>query len=360
VSLVHENLIAVLNRRFVSTYYNAFSTGIGADEEAAAFVKGAKGLAAIGGARYGLLMTPEDEALVSFGYARDEFVRSLKKVLAEQPAYMTPTVMERAVFQAAKAKDASAAAHLAAARLDAELLDDADARRQIEQALAAHPDAATRQRTLYLRGHLAAVDLEHRDPAACRADFAAMGDDLPADLADDVLCDLISLDVRLRPARGFYTGWEFQPGTDLEKYTAILERWIASAPESNRIGQMHFFLGLARSGLGDRAGADAIWKKHVETWPEDRFAMLSHIHHSGYKFSPTKTGGKSVVTSMGGLANDPAQIRRLLKALERGRGGVSIQGGGPGAKAALIQRLRKMLEAAERKQGAKKTDDDEP
>ena len=59
---MQESLIGVLNRRFVSTYFNSFR-GEGADPEARAFVMKKAGNAI----RYGGIFTPEGEFLVGFG-----------------------------------------------------------------------------------------------------------------------------------------------------------------------------------------------------------------------------------------------------------------------------------------------------
>ena len=329
MSLVHESLISVLRRRFVSTYYNAFS----------------------GGSRYGLIATPDGEAIVSFGFQRDEFFRALKTAMKKHPELTQATRSEQAALAAAEAQPLQPEAHLGAAQIKSELLDYAGARLHLERVIQGEAPTVLKNLAFYLKGHLAALDLEGRRPAACRAAFAKMSP-VPASLLDDVALDLMSLDVRLKPVRGFFPGWEFIPGSDVKAHAASLERLMASSADGNRIGQMHFFLGLARFAQGDKAGADRIWKTHVETYPRDRFAMLSHIHHSGYEFSPSKqgpTGSAGGVMSTGDLKGNPAMIRMLLKAIENGT--AHIQGtAGAGNKEMMKAMLERMLKEAEQAQ----------
>lgn len=321
MSLVHESLVEVLNRRFVSTYFNTFD-GPGASPEAAAWLRQASGGRPV---RYGAICTPDGELLVSFGYDRAEFARSIREALAARPELARPTPEEEAVLAAAAADPTDARASLAAAELYAGLLDFTAARAAADRAVATANTLGTKARALYLRGHLSLIDLDAPDPAAMRADFDAMPV-TPDDIEDDVALDRLAARVELRPRQGFFPGWMFEEGVDLQAVETDLMQWIEHAPESDRIGQMHFFLGLARIGRGDADGADAAWDTHVTTWPEDRWALLSRVHHTDYEFSPFNRNGTRVLS---GEDLDPETLQELLREAMRGGGpgqGVQIDG----------------------------------
>lgn len=336
---MHESLIGVLNRRFVSCHFNAFARGVGADPGAQAFVE-QHGLAL----RYGGVVTPDGRQLNAFGFRRDEVYRAFRDALRNNPAFDRNTPEEQTVFDRAKAEPGNAAAQRAAARLASELLRFADARRYAEAAVAAAKAPEETARSRYALGHVLALDLEDPDPAAARRVLESIGSP-PADIADDVALDRIGLSVELKPHGSFFTGWRLAPGADAKAIAAELEDWIEEAPASNRIGQMHFFLGLARRALDDAQRADAIWKRHVTRYPEDRWAMLSRIHHTGYRFSPYHdTHGGLVIGGGGSLS--PEMQERLKKALREGNGTVSD----PELVRALLERMRKQKEEAARRQ----------
>ena len=201
MSLVHETLVSVLNRRFVNCYYNSFPW-VGYDEDAAAFAKKAEA----GGKRlnYGAIFTPDGEMVVSFGFDMQEFYRSLKKAMAEHPELTQPSDQEKLAFERARAKPQDVAAQLAAARLHSELLNFDKARELLDRAIEAkHGSAEDLARARYLRGHIALLDPENRDRAAVKKALANI-EHLPADLADDAAVDRIAADIELRPGGGFF------------------------------------------------------------------------------------------------------------------------------------------------------------
>ncbi|MBI3409110.1 MAG: hypothetical protein HY040_12255, partial [Planctomycetes bacterium] len=100
-------------------------------------------------------------------------------------------------------------------------------------------------------------------------------------------------------------------GVDPKKVAGELEAWIEKAPLSRRLGEMRFYLGLAQYACGDKKAAEATWQKHTVDLPEDRFALLSRLHHSSYAFAPQK----GVVADPSG---NPEAMKILQKALKRG------------------------------------------
>ncbi len=336
---MHESLIGVLNRRFVSCHYNAFTMGLGADAGAGAFVK-KHGLQL----RYGGVATPEGKQIVAFGFKRDEVFRSFRDALLNNPAFDRNSPEEQAVFDRARAHPRNAVAQRAAARLASELLRFADAKRYARVALDASGTAEQKARSTFLLGHLHVLDLETPDRASAKRVLGSVAD-APADIADDIALDLISLSVELKPRGSFFTGWRLVPGADVNALVRQLSDWIAKAPDSNRIGQMHFFLGLARRALGDAKGANAIWQKHVDTYPEDRWAMLSRVHHTNYQFSPYKKTHGGIVIGGGGTMS-PELRKRIEKAAREGRGAISD----PELVRKLQEMMRKQRAEAARKQ----------
>ena len=325
VSLVQESLIDVLNRRFVSCHYNA-APGVGYDEDAAALAEKIKESGK--SLRYGAILTPDGELLVSFGFDMDGFHRALKTSLEKHPEYAVMSDEEERIIRHARSRPDDVDAQFDAVELYAQILQFERANELLDGLLERKLSSGDAARAHYLKGHYALIDLDSRDEETVRSEFASIKD-APEELADDIAMDLMEHDVELTPTPGFFTGWRFEKGRDLAAAQKELEKWIERAPESNRIGQMHFLLGLARINDGDKAGADQVWSKHFNDYPEDRFAMLSRIHHTDYQFSPY---GKSVVV-MQITSDDPeaAEMFKKMKKMGDGNsvmtGNIIIQGG---------------------------------
>ena len=95
-----------------------------------------------------------------------------------------------------------------------------------------------------------------------------------------------------------------------------LEKLIAARLDSNRIGEMHFYLGLTLRGLKKNKAADAVWQKHYDDYPADRFAMLSRFHHTSYQFSPYGGGRGSSVMGSGQKRMTSKQVEEYLERLK--------------------------------------------
>ena len=325
MSLVQESLIDVLNRRFVSCHYNA-APGVGYDQDAAALAEKIKESGK--SLRYGAILTPDGELVVSFGFDMDGFHRALKTSLEKHPEYAVMSDEEERIIRHAKKRPDDVDAQFDAVELYAQILQFERANELLDGLLERKLSSGDAARAHYLKGHYALIDLDSRDEETVRSEFASIKD-APEELADDIAMDLMELDVELTPTPGFFTGWRFEKGRDLAATRKELESWIKRAPHSNRIGQMHFLLGLARMNDGDKKGADQVWSKHFNDYPEDRFAMLSRIHHTDYQFSPY--GTSVVVMQITGDDPEAAEMFKKMSKMGGGRSGITgniiIQGG---------------------------------
>lgn len=302
MSLVDEAVISVLNRRFVSCYWNTFE-GPGHDPAAATFAKG------LGQLEYGAIVTPDGELVRTFGFDRLEVFLSFLLALLDHPEYARWTDDEKRILQEAERDVSDVGRQLAAARLCGEVLDFARAEKFVARALEHASTNAWSARARYARAHLWSINLGHHEPSRVRAELDRIVSP-PADIADDIALDRMGLDLQLRPRGVFFTGWRFLPKVDLTARAAELETWIRRAPTSNRRGQMLFLLGLCRMDQGDRAAADAAWSRHVADLPQDRHAVLSRIHTTTYRFSPYS--GR-----VSGTQKTSSEVSRRVKGLAR-------------------------------------------
>lgn len=341
MSLVHEPLIELLNRRFVNCYYNAFS-GAGADSKASQF---AKEVQANGESlQYGAIFTSDGEFICSFGFDPLEFIHKIKTALREYRFYDFFSKEELQIVHTANANPNDFAAQWAHAELLGNLLRFEEAHAILNRVLDTDPNPEIQARTLYLRGHLYLNDWENPAPDKVREAFDAMPL-VPKDLADDRAVDVFALDVELDRSPGFYRGWKFRDGVYLPSRRWALERQIRAYPQSNRIGQMHFYLGLIHAGMGDLDAANQVWAKHVENWPEDRWAMLSRIHHTSYQFSPHRLNATMNGCIMVIQSKDGIEANNLLKKDSKGMPHIVINGKtleGEEAENALKEALEKI------------------
>ena len=330
--------MGVLNRRFVFCFYNAFSSN-GADAAANKFFK------EHGGRGYGAIFTPDGKCLGSFGFNVTEFYHVLKSAAKNQPEYWHFDDNEKKILADAEKNPSDLDAQRDAARLHTELLDFERAAEILESFLERTNDRKQEAIAKYWAAHLALSESDllchqyvanwnrlsedKRDQLLKRrqviAEQLSKLDNLSEDLLDDRAVDLITLEVRLRPGRGFYTGWQFKPDADKKAIAKQLQDWIKRSPSSNRIGQMHFLLSLAYADDGDLKSADQIWQKHIDNYPADRFAMLSRFHHTSYQFSPYKGGRGGVVIGGRTRRLTAEEVERQLQRLKPKRTKRSFQ-----------------------------------
>ncbi len=294
---MHESLVGVLNRRFVNCYFNSFN-GPGADPTALELFKeleiDPKSL------RYGAIITPEGEFVNSFGFSQDEFYRKIVSALEANPELAKLTEQEEAIIERAKRR-VNIESLLAGAQVHLELLDFDAAEEICNRFLrSAGGDGEQQARMQAMLGHIQLLDLRKDRRSEARDILSNIKLDyvppIAQDIADDIAIDLIACDVSIAPSRAFYGGWQMDEAV-AEQHAQTIELWLERDPNSNRRGEMLFYLGLARLAMADQAGANKAWRRHADELPEDRFAMLSRLHHSEYVFSPT---GKNKVIRSGG------------------------------------------------------------
>ena len=303
-SLAHESIIAILHRRFVSTFFDIYP-GPAYDEAGAAFAEQQED-----SLNYGAICTPDGEVIVTFGFNPVEVYLAMLYALRAHPEFGQPTPEEKETLRGATEGAERIPALLTAAVLAGELLEFDRARVWLDQVLELDPSREDRNRALYLCGRTHLLDIGNFDPDACRADFDRIVDPSPS-LAADIALDRIMLDTHPR-AHIFFGGWTFREGVDVTAIKERLRHLIATQPKHRRIGEMHFLLGLACAELGRLDEAKKIWADHVRRWPDDRTAMLSHLHSPTYDFSPLHGSGFIGGNSPGGFGNDvPMLIRRL-------------------------------------------------
>ena len=311
---MHESLVEFLDRRFVSCYWNAFP-GQGADPGGIRFAKECGTPL-----RYGAFATPEGKVLVSFGFDRDGFVRALLLAKKQHPELLGPTAAEKATLVALADEPNDPALLLAAAKIHTWTLDYDAAEQKLDAALESCKDEHLLAKLRYWRAHNEVLRLPRRDVAKARRLLDAIGK-APSEFADAIAMDRIDLQMEVPKRPGFYTGWAYTKDADVAAIAKQLESLLVQYPESPRRGQMLFALGLAYKAAGKTDAANAVWKRHFTELPEDRYALLSRVHHESYIFSPYKTnhGPATVVFGKGnGKLGELLQNGKL-------RGGVRVQ-----------------------------------
>ena len=282
MSLVHELVIGVLNRRFVTCYFSVFPD-IGYDRAGANFTLSLPSDIA---RSFTFILTPEGEVVETCGIGHDELVRTIRSALKRRPEYAWMTPQEQQVLDRVRLSANDFDAHLQAALLFGELLELKRADAALERAIQVASTQEQRNLAYYHRGHLALLNPDGFERADV-LDAFSQTKQLSNSLRDDMAMDKIRLDIEMIPRRGMFTyGYRLSAKRDALATMAELRTLIDSYPNSNRIGQMHFYLGLAHIAAGDVAAANAIWESHFTRYPEDRWAMLSRMHHGSYGFSP--------------------------------------------------------------------------
>ena len=306
MSLVDEAVVNILNRRFISTYYNA-EGAIGADADAEKVVSNLGGQI-----KYGAIITPEGRLVDSFGYGRHEVFLALQLSLLKNPKYNWMSNDEMEAVAAAETNPGEANAVLAAAKILGELMEFDRAEKLLLASLKQEKGPKRKSGLLYQLGHNRLINLNKPARKGVIAAYSQIGNPV-ASLSDDIAMDRLQLDV-VQVDGPFFGGWRFGESVDLSALKQELEALISENPHSNRIGQMQFYLGLCHYQLGGLERANQIWTEHFSTYKEDRWAILSRIHHTDYLFSPLakpRRFGGTVVT----LDERLESARRFVKPL---------------------------------------------
>jgi len=245
-------VIDLVNRRFVLFYFNVGKGQTGHDEEAAAFISAVDERFA--GASVPTppvwIFSPGEELLATIdNYTpKDEFFAALATVLDEHPELDLPTSREARILRGSDS--------LAAARVAEELGGYALAKKHYATAIATDAAAA--------HLGLARIARYDRDASAVEEELTWLeqnvGDDSP--LASDVTMEL----AHLRLADQDYAGAR-------EALVAAIKRW----PDSPRMGEMHFYAGVAAFFLDERAWANFHWCWVMENIPGDYNYMRCYL-----------------------------------------------------------------------------------
>jgi len=248
-------VIGLVNRRFVPFFFDLSNRGFAGDAKAREFVVKAK--PSYGGRSVPtpqvLFMTPEGKIVAEeSNYASEEqFLRTLKKVIAANPDYMKPA-----------AGEAKLTTPEARARLACDLLDYPRARRELKEA---HSDYAH-----FLRGHL---DRRAGRWTEMKGNFAKVRDPLFVD------------DVRMEKAYELWTEGQYDE----------LRKALAKFPAvSNRYSEARYFEGLALYHLGKVKEARQTWRSTIESCPQDNWVYRADWAFCGTKEGKTRTGFSSM------------------------------------------------------------------
>lgn len=131
MSLVHELVIGVLNRRFVTCYFSVFPD-IGYDRAGANFTLSLPSDIA---RSFTFILTPEGEVVETCGLGHDELVRAIRSALKRRPEYAWMTPQEQQVLDRVRLSANDFDAHLQAALLFGELLELKRADAALERAI---------------------------------------------------------------------------------------------------------------------------------------------------------------------------------------------------------------------------------
>lgn len=272
--LAERRVIDLINRRFVPFYFNVGKGQMGYDESAAKYI--AEVDERFAGDRVPTppvwIISPEGELFTTIDNYADKhaFHAALVKMLDDHYEMGLPTPEEEAVLAAPmdEAQSKSATAWLGAARLHEELGRDDLARTAYELAAA----LAERRGDEFVHANLGLMRLARWKgdlDAASVAFSAAMGvfsdtDGQPVSAAckDDVVVE----GAHLFLARG----WD-------ERARHSLITMIKARPTSHRLGEMHFYAGVAAFRLGEREWANFHWCWVLENLPDDRHYMRVYL-----------------------------------------------------------------------------------
>lgn len=284
-------MINLLNRRFVSFYYNTGGPGLGKDRDAAAFLKGKTRNTY---AFYASFSAAGEPLGITDIYAsKDNTFDFLMALLRQNPEFDRNTPDEDAILERARKEPANMVAQLEAARLLEELGRYRDAivhyRRIVDGTAPALVTADAFRGLLRIARHnrrwaeleLLAKAAESRDADGKMA--------LAADLA-------MERGFRLKDERKF---------AEMRK---LLETAIERDGRSPRLSELHFYAGVACYFLEDVDNASYHWCWVVENLPDDRLVRrcFTAAAHKGMPYenpeldnysAPLRGGNIDVINS---------------------------------------------------------------
>jgi tetratricopeptide (TPR) repeat protein len=273
VTLSDERVVALVNRRFVFTYFSLVDWAELSDAEAKhAIVRLAP--------EYGekvrrtpptFLLSPDAEVLATLDTAAspEAFLRLARRLLAEHPEYDRPTAEEAALLTATRRDPPS---RLLRGRLQLELARVEEARATLETLTEAAEGVhdAIRTEALYVLGHLARLE---GDVELARRHFSRI-DALPDGARAGLALDLRAERAHLLAAAGDWDG-------SLQAWSAI----EADAPLFDRKAELLYAKGLAYYHTGKRRNANYTWVRLMTELPEDRYYQKARLAAMGPSYS---------------------------------------------------------------------------
>ena len=240
----------LINRRFVPLYFDLNPGGAAGDREAREFVVRARpelaGMAV--DTPPVLIMSPVGKVMAEAdNYStEDQLYETLRRVLREHPAWGRPSEEEERIAREAEAGRTEAMVSAAEQFLDLGEFDRA--RAAYERVLERLPAGPERDRAAYGLGHALrlAGDLDGMERAFARIGrMAANQDDLAIERAHAAF------------SRGDIAG--------LRRFLAPFE----PRPPAARGAEALYLSALGRFHSGDAKGAEALWRRTIEEFPED-------------------------------------------------------------------------------------------
>jgi hypothetical protein len=297
-------VIELLNRRFVSFYYNTGGPGLGKDAEAAAFINGK----VPNRWAFFAAFAPDGSVLgVTEVYAgTNDVFDFLAALLRAYPECDRETAEETAALARANKGDASA--KVAAGALCEQLVRYGDARSAYAAALA----GGEAEQVAAYRGLLRVARYERDWPDHERWLQAAGKSSAKPQLAVDLVLE---------------AGYRLMAQKRWAHARALLQPATRTALASNRLAELHYEAGRACWLMGDHEWAKLHWSWIIEHLPDDRFYMRASLAAAAevFPYPNQELGGyQASVGPVGpgiigqGVAAARAVYRRLLPRFEAG------------------------------------------
>lgn len=296
-------VIRLVNRRFVSFFFNTGGPGLGRDEKAAAFTKG-KTKSAV--AFYAAFDAAGEPLGVTDMYAnKDNTFDFLVELLRNNPEFDRYTPAEEKVLAAAKAEPKAAAAQLAAGQLTEDLgrYKEADGyyRRVLETGKAS-AEVADAYRGLMRMARYT------RDWKAVQGWLTAV-----ADLKVGETARTLGPDVAMETAHLLLAEKKYAQAR------TVLDDAIKRYPDARRTSEFHFSAGVACFFLKDKDRAAYHWCWVVENLPDDRLARrcFTAAAHEAMPYENPELGGYTAKVQGGSIERINAEYRRAKAVYDR-------------------------------------------
>ncbi|MGE0432069.1 MAG: hypothetical protein AB7K09_06905 [Planctomycetota bacterium] len=265
--LAETRVINLLNRRFISFYFNVGRGGQGYDADAAAYI--AKVDPRFGGNAVPTppvwIFSPEGKLLATIDNfaSKDVFFSSLLKVLQDHADYNRVTGDEQKLIDAAAAANATDDERLAHAQLLEQLGRESAAAGEYGKVAASAPAGSKATAVAQLGiARLARLTQKWTTLDRALAAVEAANTDNRHGLADEVAME---------------RAYHLQADGKHKELREHLEAAVKAYPASKRLGEMHFTLGVACLLLDDAAWANYHFCWVMENLPADRLYMRCYL-----------------------------------------------------------------------------------